>query len=201
MNYYNPALSTLSPIARLPTALLEPLANLLLLFHLVDGLYYWLRGTTSLAGYARARLPELRYVVVAAALYVLAGGIDPAMIPRGWSMEAGYDVLVEAAKMVVLGWVVRGVFHTRFGRWAERRWWVWRSPGRTLAGAGGEKVENVEKDRREEVMGGLQGPDGEVRDKGEEVRRLRDERLRKLELAAARRNVRVRHVPRTEDLM
>jgi hypothetical protein len=138
--------------------LLEPLAVLYLLYLSLDIVHQLLTKRTTLGALLHWHSPGIAWLAVGVGAYATLNGIENV---QGVGVRA---TVLEAAKVVMLAWILKGVARR------VRRWWSrgFEGAGRKVAGPA-EVVTNRDP---------------------EEVRRLREERVRALE-AKARRGVKM----------
>jgi hypothetical protein len=134
--------------------LLEPLAVIYLLYLSLDIVHQLLTKRTTLGALLRWHSPGLAWLAVGAGAYAALIGIENV---QGVGARA---TVLEAAKVVMLAWILKGVARR------VRRWWSkgFQGTGRKVAGSA-------------EV---------ETNHNPEEMRRLREERVRVLEAKARR---------------
>jgi hypothetical protein len=156
-----------SPLSFLST-IIEPLAVLYLGYLLVDTLHRLLMKTTDLGGILRFRNPGLRYLAIGAVLYLaMTGGEVRAIM--------SIEYLLEATKVLLLADSVKAV-----RKWCRGNW---VGVGRAI-----KKKEGREKKDDGETGTGIEAA---------EIRRLREERIKALEsAAAAKRGLKVVHKPK-----
>ncbi|KAF8244939.1 hypothetical protein K440DRAFT_635580 [Wilcoxina mikolae CBS 423.85] len=168
------------------STMLEPLAVLYLGYLLIDALYRLLMKTTDVGGILRYRNPGTGYLVVGTVLYLAMTGGEVRVVVFG-------EYLLEATKVLLLAEGVKA---------AKKRWYGnWRGVGRSLKRNEGLKKKDerrveIEKDKSRV---GIDNDERRVGTEKEaaEIRRLREERIKALESAAAsKKRLKVLHRPK-----
>ncbi|KAA8915064.1 hypothetical protein FN846DRAFT_924680 [Sphaerosporella brunnea] len=170
---YQPFLTHLQHLRTHTLTALEPLAVLYTLYITLDLLHQLLTKRTTLAALLRSHSPGAVWLLLGAGVYTLLNGVE--VLPLVAAMGVG-RVVVEGIKVLLLGWVGRWVFGRVVRLWT-----------RGFQGKG----------RR--VREGSDGSGVDVDE--EEIRRVREERLRALERGKRRSPVGAGNVKRSEEML